>query len=604
VQSPLNPPSDLVQLFKAVARPYLVHPLRVFRYNDTSRLYSLIENGAIRLSAHDAIVLALENNLDIASSGLSGSVAESDIKRAASGQLLRNVPTGIVTGPAGASGPLAGANSSGYEGINGQSGVLSGLSVQLAGSPIPQLDPVVYATGSYSHTNEPLANQIVTGTNSLISQSQQWQAGVLKSFLTGTSLDMSITSLRLSQNAPNNTINPATTADLALRIQQPLLQGANRQANMRAIHIARNDRTITDLAMRQQVATTVSQVLILYYDLVAFHDQLDLARKALGDSTKLLEDDRRRLDMGTIPESDVAGAQAEVDANRQLVDDAEIQIQQQELTLKSALTRNGLEVAAVVAAPIIPTDHFAFPDDSASDRSIEEVANRASRQRTEIKAGDLQLENTHLSLLGTREALKPTLNVYMNLQSNALAGRLNPSLPGNLPPSSPFIGGVGSLSQQLWTGSYPDYEFGFQLNLPLTNRAAQADMMRDQIDLEQRQISLQQVENSVRLQAMRSQLALRQAKKFYESSVHLRELRETNLVRLRKMFDLGTSDVGQLMDAQTKLELIQQQEITARNTYVRAIINLDMVLDETLEKNHIVIDNFKAVAGDAPDGAH
>jgi outer membrane protein TolC len=68
------------------------------------------------------------------------------------------------------------------------------------------------------------------------------------------------------------------------------------------------------------------------------------------------------------------------------------------------------------------------------------------------------------------------------------------------------------------------------------------------------------------------------------------------------MFDLGTSDVGQLMDAQNKLELSQQQEITARNTYVRAVINLDMVLDETLEKNHIVIDNFKAVAGDPPDG--
>lgn len=604
-QEGVKEPADLRDLFKAAVRPYVEHTLPHFRTNDTPRLGTLIVNGTIQLSAHDAIVLALENNLDIASSSLLGTIAESDIRRAAAGQLLRNVPTAVANGPSGASGALAGAGASGYEGIaNSQSGVLSGLSVQLAGSPIPPLDPVIYASGDYSHTNEPLANQIVAGTNSLISQSQQWQAGVQKSFLTGTSLDMSFTSLRLSQNAPNNTIDPAITADLALHVQQPLLQGASREANMRAIHIASNNKKISDLTFEQQVATTVSQVLILYYDLVSFHDQLDLARKALDDSTKLLDDDRHRLAMDTITENDVAEAEANVDANRQLVGDAEIQIQQQELTLKSVLTRNGLEDPAIIAAPITPTDHFALPDNSAADESIAEVADRAIRQRAEIKQGDLELANTHLSLLGTRNALKPTLNVYMNLQSNALAGRLNPALPANLAntASSPFIGGLGSDLQQLWTGSYPDYEFGFQLNLPLRNRAAQADMMRDQIDLEQQQISIQQMENSIRLEAMRTRLAMKQAKQFYQSTVRLREIEEANLSRQQKMFDLGTSGVEQLMNAQKSLELSRQQEITARNTYTRAIINMDMVLNDTLQKNHIVIDNFKATQG-VPQGS-
>lgn len=605
-QEPSNPaspqggpkePADLLKLFKASFSPYLEHASPVFRYNDTARIGSLIEDGTIRLSARDAIALALENNLDIASSSLLGSIADSDIRRAAAGQLLRNVPTGIANGPAGASGSLSGAGASGYEGVaNNQSGVLSGLSVQLAGSPIPQLDPVVSATGDYSHTNEPLANQVVAGINSLVSQSQQWQASVEKSFLTGTSLDMSFTSLRLSQNAPNNTINPAINADLAVRIQQPLLQGASLKANMRAIHIAKNNKTISDLTFEQQVATTVSQVLILYYDLVSFRDQLDVARTALDESTKLLEDDRRRLAMNTITESDVAEAEARCGANQQLVDDAEIQIQQQDLTLKSVLTRNGLQVPAIVAAPIVPTDHFELPDDSTPDESIAEVSDRAIRQRAEIKEGDLELANTRLSLLGTREALKPTLNVYMNLQSNALAGRLNPSLPENLSytSSSPFIGGLSSVFQQLWTGPYPDYEFGFQLNLPLANRAAQADMMRDQIDMEQQKISVQQMENGIRLQAMRTQLAVKQARQFYQSSAHLRELREKNLDRQRQMFDLGSSGIEQLMDAQKGLELSRQQEITARNTYTRALINKDTVLNDTLEKNHIVIDNFKA----------
>jgi outer membrane protein TolC len=129
-------------------------------------------------------------------------------------------------------------------------------------------------------------------------------------------------------------------------------------------------------------------------------------------------------------------------------------------------------------------------------------------------------------------------------------------------------------------------------------------MMRDQIDLEQQEIATKQMENGVRLQAMRTQLALRQAKRFYQWSVHLRELRETNLDRQRKMFDLGTSGVEQLIDAQKELALSLQEEISARNTYTRAVINMDLVVNDTLHKNHIVIHNFKASEGLPQDNSH
>lgn len=592
---------DFVDIVRAALGPYREPPRPVFRTTDRARLDALMERGTIRLSARDAIALALENNLGIASAGLLGSIADSDIERASAGQLLRNIPTGVVGGPSGASGSVPVSSASGYEGSsNSQTGLLSGLSVQLAGSPIPQLDPVVYASGSYLHSDEPLANEIVAGTSFLVSQAQQWQVGMQRSFLTGTSVDMSLTSLRLGQNAPNNLINPAITADLALRVQQPLLQGASLRANTRAIHIARNNRTIAGLTFEQQVATTVSEVLVLYYDLVAFHDQLDVAREGLEESTRLLADDRRRMEAGAITENDVVEAEAFVEANRQEVEDARIQVQQQELTLKSALTRNGLEEPAVIAAPILATDHFELPDPSAAETPLEEVAHRAMRQRVETRQGALDLENSELSLLGTREALKPTLNIYMDLRSNALAGRLNPVVAGqpyNIA-SSPFVGGLDSVLDQLWTGSYPAYDLGFTLNLPLRNRAARADMMRDQLDFEQQQIATRRMENGIRLEAMRTQLALLQAKRSYQGSVHLRELREASLGRQRRMFDLGDSTVEQLMDAQRELELSRQQEITARNTYTRAIINMDLVLNDTLRRNHIVIDNFMA-SGDA-----
>ena len=104
--------------------------------------------GRIYLSLRDAIALALENNLDIEVARLNPKLQQANLQRASAGALLRNVNNSISSGPSSASlGVLAGANSLGSTGASSSSsstgGVLSGLSVQLAGSAIPNLDPTV-----------------------------------------------------------------------------------------------------------------------------------------------------------------------------------------------------------------------------------------------------------------------------------------------------------------------------------------------------------------------------------------------------------------------------------------------------------------------------
>jgi outer membrane protein TolC len=552
----------------------------------------LVNDGTIHLSLKQAIALALQNNLDIESVRLLKPMAQADLARAHSGQLLRNLPSAVNAGAGSASGTLATASPFGYMGSSIPDGVLSGLVVQLAGSPIPDTQPTLFATGRVSRSNIPQANETVTGTSFLNTWEEDWQLGLRKGFFTGTDVTVQFDATRTSQNAPFNNINPAIAGDVSLRVDQHLLQGFGRANNMRAIHIARNNGKIADLTFRQQVILTVTQVLGLYYDLVSFQDQEKVIAAAAERSKQRLDDIQKRLDMGLVPESDYIAQQIEVATEQQAVVDAQAQISEQEATLKTVLTHAGLEDPMIAKAHIDPTDRFVPEADKLGELDPEAAGDLAIAQRSEIKQAELGLTNKHLSLLGTRNALRPTFDAYLTLQNNALAGRLNGLAPADiLSETNPsFIGGFGSVLGQLADRSYPDYEFGFHLNVPLVNRAAQSDMARAQIDLRQQQVAQQTMRNGIRLQAIKSALALRQARTQYELSVQSRKLEQKNFATEQQMYDFGTSDPEHMAAAQGGLDRALLKEITSLNTLARAKVNLDAVLEETLDKNGIVLD--------------
>jgi hypothetical protein len=45
------------------------------------------------------------------------------------------------------------------------------------------------------------------------------------------------------------------------------------------------------------------------------------------------------------------------------------------------------------------------------------------------------------------------------------------------------VGGYGTVLGQLFRRNFPDYNAGVQINIPLRNRSAQADMILDQLTI-------------------------------------------------------------------------------------------------------------------------
>lgn len=197
-------------------------------------------------------------------------------------------------------------------------------------------------------------------------------------------------------------------------------------------------------------------------------------------------------------------AQAGIAAARQDLANSQGYEQQQELILKTVLTKRGTADRAVRDARLIPTTPIETPEKEPV-RNVDELL--------------AQIANSHISLEGSRNELLAELNLVGLAQNSALAGQANPLVPAtsttgttSTAPTSPtdqsLTGGLGTGLSQIFTARYPTYSIGLQPTLPVRNRIAQADVQRDEMQLRQFQIEYQQLENQIRLAVEGAVIAL------------------------------------------------------------------------------------------------
>jgi outer membrane protein TolC len=589
-------------------------------FEDSTRIERLMRAGRIYLSLRDAIALALENNLDIEVARLNPKLQEANLLRASAGTLLRNVSSSITSGPSSATlGILAGANSLGSAGAatssTGTGGVLSGLNVQLAGSTIPNLDPVVFVTGQAQHTTQPESSTFYTGTTFLVTSSKNISYGAQQSFLTGTQVTLYMSNtFGYRQNSPNNDFNPVDQGTLNFSITQNLLNGFGVKVNNRAIRIAKNQLRISDLTFKQQAISTVNNVVGLYWDLVSFNDSLKVKQQTLDLNTQLYTDNKRRAELGALAEIDIIQAEAEMKSSQQDVVTAETQVLQQEMILKSVLTRGGFNNPAVAGARVVPTDHFDVPPQDAIQPTQDMVA-EALQKRPDVEQSQIGLEDSRISMLGTKNNLLPTLSVSAGLSNTGLAGSVN-SLPTTfnsatgpvVRPRNPadvngfFIGGYGAVLSQLLNRNFPNYNASFQLNIPIRNRANQADFITDELNYRQSQIQDKQLQNSIKLNVINAQIALKQARAAYETAVEARKLQEQVLTGERRKYELGTSSILNVIQVQRDTTARELTELDVKSQYEKARVALDNVLGKTLEVQNVDIGEAQhGVVGREPD---
>jgi outer membrane protein TolC len=561
---------------------------------NSTRIESLLRAGNLYLSMQDTIALALENNLDIAIQRYGPLLSDAAVELAMAGAVARGASTNVTAGPASATVTSAGTTPgttqvAGAASTAVSTTALGGTALAASGPAIPALDPVVTGTVNWAHITTPQSSAFVTGTNALITRQGIQNFAISKGFLTGTTIGIGLNNTSSTSNNPRNDFNPSTNSALALSFSQHLLQGFGTAVNSRQIHIAKNNREVADLTLKLQVEITVAAVMELYWDLVSFHQAVQVAKDALSASQQLLENNRKQVEVGTLATIEVVRAEAEIATREQTLLAAQTRLEQQETILKTALSRTGVASPAIASAHIIPTDRVRIPD-AEPIIPIQDLTAQAMASRPELAQSRVQLLNQELTVRGSKNGLLPTLDFVASTSNGALSGEPNPlpALPGSPHSNNPFfIGGYSTVLSQLFARNFPNYAVGLSLSIPLRNRAAQAQAATDQLTYRQQQLVLQRLENQVRVDVQNAQIGVSNARAQLIAAQKAQVLQQRTLEAEQQKLQLGASTTYNVILAERDLVTAQSNTVAAEATYAKARVELDRATGQILYSNNI-----------------
>jgi outer membrane protein len=594
--------------FPNILGPYLNPSVPQLSLDNSHRLHSLIQNGKLELSLDDAIALSLENNLDIAIARYNLPLSQADYLRSKAGSAVRGTGTSAFISNAlfanaiGSSTTTSGGTSSG--GGAGGAG-FSGSGAKSAGSA-QCCDPFAGFFVGWDQNTTALGTTALTGVSFLNQQSTGYQAFYGQGFLTGTSIVMAVGGSRSTTSALTTLLNPQVSTFGIVTITQPLLYGFGYRTNAVSIRIARNDLKFADSQFRQQVINTTANVLNLYSGLLSARESVRVAQEALKYAQKLLDDNKRQVEIGTLAPIEVVRAESEVASDQQNLVVAQTTYQQQQENLKTAISKHvdadlaGVEVEATDRLPDPKPD-----DIPPLQQALEDALNSPAREggdrgkgRPEIEQAELNIRNQEYTVQAVRRRLLPTFDLFASYAPTGLSGHalcggnsFQPPCPAGVVGFLP--GGVSQSLTGLLHGNYPDYSIGANFQLPIRNRQAQADTATALLQERQLRATLQKQKNIVEQDVRNAEIAVTQAKAQIAAAIKATELARETMDAEEKKFQLGESTVFQVIQTQRDLATAEGNEVKARTAYAQALTQFQQATGTILVQHHIEIADAK-----------
>jgi outer membrane protein len=584
-------------LFPNITAPYRAQNINPGTLVNSPRLEQLIQDGKMSLSLQDAIALAMENSMDIVVQRYNPWMADASILKTEAGGFGFGVPNSLSAG-------------------------------STAALPTLYFDPYLTQTISLADTRFPVNNPLISGTgsttlSSLAQHTDTYNTNYSQGFSTGTTINAFWDNTRSSSSSTFNFFNPAVQSTLGISFSQQLLAGFGKQVTRRNILIAENNRKIADLAFAQQAITTVTNTVNAYWELVYARENVKVQQQAVTVSEKLYNDNKKQLEIGTMAPLDVTRAESELATDRQNQIVAQTTQLQDELVLKNYISKDPT-ASNLLNVEIIPTDKPDSPQ-SIQLEPFTDAVREAFVNRPDVQEQVFNLKNGEIDVNATKNALLPVATLNGTYSSTGLSGNTLISTPGTIagqqlvgsdglpvtvvgpdgvlipvfePVNAPTVTGVNhqgfpNTMSQVFHNNYPNYTVGINFQLPLRNRAAQADNIHAQLTQRQLEAQMQQIKNSAVLDVRNTQIALEQGRAQVEAASKARELQQQTFEAEQKKYTLGASTVYNVI-------LTQRDFITAQGTELRALANLaeakanyERALGKTLQVNAVTIADGK-----------
>jgi HAE1 family hydrophobic/amphiphilic exporter-1 len=413
------------------------------------------------------------------------------------------------------------------------------------------------------------------------SRSTALNFGIAQFLPTGGSYDVGFSNSRISQSGGGTTVNPAYRSGLELAFNQPLLRNFGVDVNRRGITIARNTLGVNRETFRLQLMNTAYDVTQAYLDLVYARRAVDVVKESL-----FLARDQSRITQIRID----VGASAPLDILQPRVRTATVE---EELIRSVAAVRDAedrLRALLNLAAtewdkPILPTDPVEF---SPVPIDTEAAVVRAYEQRPEPRQQKLFTASARTEYLYARNQRLPELNFGLGYDVAGLAGR-SPELDPvtNIPTGRFNSTTYPDAVQQLFDNEFPSWNVGLSVSVPITNIGARAQARRAELDLEQSELSLDQVKQNIAVQVRATARAVDTAARAIVATRASRDAAERNLEAERRRFENGMTTNFQVLEVQQQLSDARVRELQALVEYNQAVTAFQRATGDILQVRNI-----------------
>jgi outer membrane protein TolC len=420
-------------------------------------------------------------------------------------------------------------------------------------------------TSSYStNGSKTRTGQTFEGGDFINRDTQAWNAGFQQALKWGGgNVTANWTNSRLFSDANNVTLNPDYSTSLQAQYTQPLLRNFKIDNNRTTIKTTEIQQDQAEIDLRATAASTEAQTRNAYWELVYAVQAVEAAQRSLELASKLVQDNQARVEIGTMAPIDIVQAQAEQANRRQQLVNAQATLRNNELALKRLIVSGTDD--DLWRATINPVDRPETPS-VIEPVNLEAALANALQNRTDLLNTRKTIESSNVTIENLKSQIKPLLNM---VTTYTLAGRGGTAFTYDritLQPNSITPGGYGDALANIVGFDLPTWNLAFNFQYPIGTSAAQANLARQRLLLEQNNSTIKTTELQIATDVTGAALTIRNTLESVQAAATSRELSVKRLEAAQSKFEQGMATNYEVVQAQRDL-------VDARNSELRALLN-------------------------------
>jgi outer membrane protein len=435
------------------------------------------------------------------------------------------------------------------------------------------------------------ADMLVTDTltgNTGLTQNVRWGGG---SFAVG------FTNNRQAQSDAFATRNPAINTNFSAAYVQPLLRNFRIDGTRASLRITQLNQEMSETALRATITRTLANVRNAYWDLVYAIQAAEVAERSLALASKLVEDNKARVEVGTLAPLDVVQAEAEQANRRQAVATTSAARRTAELSLKRLIV-NGTD-DPLWNASIEPIDR---PTYSSSAIDVGAAVRRALATRTDLETSRRQSQSNDIALRNLVDQQMPALDLTASYGMAGVGGPTFIRAPGGLGGAiiNTIPGGYTDALRILANRDAPTWNLALSFNYPIGTSPAEANVARARLQQRQTIAQARALELQVATEVTNAALQVEASRERLQAASAALLLQERRLDAEQSRFDVGLSTNFFVVQAQRDLRDAQNTELRALLDYRRAQVDFERVQEIPAGGGGGGITSIQAGGGQAP----